>query len=93
MSFKMYDTLNIGCDLNWTGTPFEEVLSHHSDWKMEVSAQTGEVHKYKRQDKNLGVYLHPKGYLNIYGSCSKYIAGNNFYSPTFVELKKYVYDL
>lgn len=93
MSFKMYDTLNIGCDLNWTGTPFEEVLSHHSDWKMEVSAQTGEVHKYKRQDKNLGVYLHPKGYLNIYGSCSKYIAGDNFYSPTFVELKKYVYEL
>ena len=93
MSFKMYDTLNVGCDLSWTGTPFEEVLSQHTDWKAEVSTQTGEFLKYKRKDKNLGVYLHPKGYLNIYGSWSKYIAGDNFYSPTFQQLKKNVYDL
>jgi hypothetical protein len=88
----MFDTVNIGCDLSWTGTDVSTVLDTHTDWGCSVSGD-GEIKHYKRQDKNLQVYLHPKGYLNIYGSWSKYIAGNNFYAPTLVELKKVAYDL
>lgn len=88
----MFDTVNIGCDLSWTGTDVSTVLDTHTDWNCTVSGD-GEVKRYDRRDKNLGVYLHPKGYLNIYGSWSKHIAGNNFYSPTLVDMKKVASDL